>query len=71
MDEIAALDAESAEVLAEHQGAAMKKGWQTEERLAELCEIVAGQLTRWQAADTLAGARCRSVQVNERPRRKV
>ena len=29
MDEIAALDAESAEVLAKHQGAAMKNGWQT------------------------------------------
>ena len=29
MDEIAALDAESAEVLANIQGAAMKNGWQT------------------------------------------
>ena len=29
MDEIAALDAESAEVLRNHQGAAMKNGWQT------------------------------------------
>ena len=28
MDEIAALDAESAEVLSEYQGAVMKKGWE-------------------------------------------
>ena len=36
MDEIAALDAESAEVLSEYQGAAMKNGWETKQ-LGEVC----------------------------------
>ncbi len=39
MDEIVALDAESAEVLEEIQGAAMKNGWQTR-RCGDLCEII-------------------------------
>ena len=41
MEEIAALDAESAEVLANDQGAAMKNGWKTE-TLGELCEFQRG-----------------------------
>ena len=42
MDEIAALDAESAEVLANDQGAAMKNGWQRKQ-IGDLCEVIAGQ----------------------------
>ncbi len=56
--EMAALDAESAEILAEHRGDAVKRGWNSR-RFGEVCDVMHG---RTPAKRALEGRRHHSWQ---------